>query len=320
MKTTRIATGCLLVSICSASLAHDLRGIVSERNSLDAATEKKFEDIATLKRLMAQRVKAGDKGLEAVVRTAMRWPKSSISVCFFGGNPVAHERVVSIAADWYQDTGVRFDFGPAEARRACSPAQVSDIRVSFAPGSGHWAYVGTSAKHVAANLPTMNLDALDHADPISEYERSVIVHEFGHALGFEHEHQSPNSGCQEEFDWDYLDATMGWPPEKVRFNMARFDQTTSANELEATAFDSESTMLYSLDSRAFKNPQTAKCLIRKPNPRPSRIDLRSAAYLYPSLPQVGAPHAPAAAAAAAVPASDAGLDLAKRLRAALSSP
>jgi hypothetical protein len=295
MKATHIAIGCLLVSTCSALFAHDLRGIVSERNSLDAATQKKFDDIAKLKQLMAQRVKAGEKGLEAVVRTAMRWPKSSISVCFFGGDPAAHERVVSVAADWYQGTGVRFDFGPAGARRACSAAQTSDIRVSFTPGAGHWAYVGISGKHIADNQPTMNLDALDHPGPISEYERSVIVHEFGHALGFEHEHQSPNSGCQEEFDWDYLDATMGWPREKIRFNMARFDQTTSANELEATAFDVESTMLYSLDPRAFKNPETAKCLIRQANPRPSAIDLRSAAYLYPPLPQVGVLNAPAAA-------------------------
>ena len=38
-------------------------------------------------------------------------------------------------------------------------------------------------------------------------------HEFGHALGLHHEHQSPATTCNEEFDWDYIYKAFGEPPD-----------------------------------------------------------------------------------------------------------
>jgi hypothetical protein len=311
MKVTRLLAGCVLASMATAISAHDLRGIVAEENSLDATTRQKFADIAQLKQLLAQRAKAGENQLEAVVRTALRWDGNSISVCFMDGSSAAYDQIAAAASDWSQGTAVRFDFGSAGARRRCNAQAPSDIRVSFGPG-GYWGYVGTSGRQIPADRATLNLERLDHPGPLSDYERSVVLHEFGHALGFEHEHQSPKSGCQEEFNWDYLYASMGWPPEKVRFNMARFDQSNSLNGLQSTAFDRDSVMLYSLESRAFKNPDTATCLVRQANLHLSVTDLSAASYLYPSIPQVGAmPAAPSAPAAV----SNESVELAQRLRA-----
>jgi len=309
MKVPPFVAGLLLASMTLAVAAHDLRGIVAEDNSLDPAARQKREEIAQLKSLLAQRAKNGESGLEAVVRTALRWTRSEISVCFLDGTSSAFEQVAAVAAEWSQGTAIRFDFGAVGARRRCNVQSPSDIRVSFGPG-GYWAYVGTTGRQIPADKPTMNLDRLDHPGPLSEYERSVVLHEFGHALGFEHEHQSPQSGCQEEFNWDYLYASMGWPPEKVRFNMARFDRSGSLNGLESTAFDRESVMLYSLESRAFRNPDTATCLVRQANPRLSPTDLAAARYLYPTAGGAAMPAAPAAPARI----SDEGVALSGRLR------
>ena len=46
--------------------------------------------------------------------------------------------------------------------------------------------VGTGATTVDDDKPTMHLNLRGHS---SELQESLVVHEFGHALGLEHEHQ-----------------------------------------------------------------------------------------------------------------------------------
>ena len=52
--------------------------------------------------------------------------------------------------------------------------------------------VGTAATRVSAGDPTMWLNLKSPDDCPSFYKR-IIRHEFGHALGLKHEHQSPNA-------------------------------------------------------------------------------------------------------------------------------
>ena len=70
------------------------------------------------------------------------------------------------------------------------------IRISFAPG-GSSSYIGLDAFVVPKDRPTMKLGWLKPATPDEEYDR-VVLHEFGHALGAIHEHQSPHGGIP----WD----------------------------------------------------------------------------------------------------------------------
>jgi hypothetical protein len=63
------------------------------------------------------------------------------------------------------------------------------VRISRAPG-GYWSYLGTDILSIPKNQPTMNLEGFVLSTSDSEFER-VVCHEFGHTLGFPHEHTRP---------------------------------------------------------------------------------------------------------------------------------
>ena len=59
--------------------------------------------------------------------------------------------------------------------------------------AGYWSYEGTDILSIAANEPTMNLEAFTMKTEASEFFR-VVRHETGHTLGFPHEHMRSRAG------------------------------------------------------------------------------------------------------------------------------
>jgi hypothetical protein len=285
-----IATIAFPVAGVGIAAAHDLPGLVAERQSLEPALRAKFEEIDQLRRLLAARA-AGNpqqEPLEAVVRTALRWPNGRASVCFFDGQSAARDHVAAAVDRWTTGTSIKFGFGPPGNRTTCDPANPANIRISFR-GVGYWSYVGTQALQINAFKQTLNLQGMDQTN-FSKEDDGVILHEFGHAIGFEHEHQSPESGCDEQFNWPYLYTALGWSKDEVDRNMRRLDTSSGLTGLLTTTFDRKSIMLYSLASAAFKDPSHASCFIPTPNNDLSPTDMNTAQTVYPT----GAP-GPAAA-------------------------
>ena len=172
------------------------------------------------------------------IRTSLLWkPGSELGVRFMGrGGTNLRRRVEDVAHRWEEYANVRFRFG----RMRSAP-----IRVSFRPG-GSWSYVGTAALSVPDNEPTMNLGWLTDDTEEDEVDR-VVLHEFGHALGCEHEHQSPGA----RIPWDkpkvyaYYEG-LGWPRAMVD------EQVLFANSPEGirwSRFDPDSIMLYPVDEQ-----------------------------------------------------------------------
>jgi astacin (peptidase family M12A) len=303
-----VAAGALVALSAGAAHGHDLLGLAAERNSVEPEVWSKIDEIRKLRRFLASESgKSQDAELEAVVQREMTWPDGRVSVCFLDGGREARDHVAEVALRWAEATGLQFDFGPAGNRRSCNAAGPSNVRVSFV-GSGYWSYVGIEAKQVNAKQQTLNLQGMNRTS-FTERDDGIILHEFGHAIGFEHEHQSPVSVCEKEFDWDYLYKAMGWSPQKVDTNMR---QLQPSSKLLTTVFDADSIMLYDLDKQAFKEPGTAKCFITKPNNVISKLDREAAATVYPVV--VSSLSQPVARSAAPTKRDAAVVDAIKRLR------
>lgn len=61
-----------------------------------------------------------------------------------------------------------------------------NISVSFMEGEGHWSYVGNESTTFSRNSQSMNLDPSTY-----NFNNTTALHEFGHAIGLEHDHQHP---------------------------------------------------------------------------------------------------------------------------------
>ena len=65
-------------------------------------------------------------------------------------------------------------------------SKTGDIRLLRTRG-GYWSYLGTDIRLVSPNEQTMNLEGFNENTSDSEFMR-VVPHEFGHSMGFPHEH------------------------------------------------------------------------------------------------------------------------------------
>ena len=120
-----------------------------------------------------------------------------------------------------------------------------------------------------------------NGQPAPELElRRIILHEFGHALGMMHEHQSPSAECDSEINWDaayQMGVKLGWDKEMVH---AQMRQLTNLEEFNVTAVDRKSIMHYSLAPDLFKLGRNSKCWVPDNNDL-SEQDRRFIASIYP---------------------------------------
>ena len=128
-------------------------------------------------------------------------------------------------------TGIRFEFDPIPI-----PGKNYDIRISFKL-NGNYSAVGTDARLYDQKKSTMN---------ICEFSVKTVLHEFGHALGLEHEHQGPYSNIPwiksgTNSIYDYYFNIYRWNKEMVDFNIVN---VKSINDVTASEFDPDSIMLY----------------------------------------------------------------------------
>lgn len=115
------------------------------------------------------------------------------------------------------------------------------IRIGFDQNDGSWSYVGRDVLTIRDPLDsTMNFGwPLD-----TPYGRDTALHEIGHTLGLEHEHQNPYAGIT--WDTDAVQSYFQGPPnnwdtQQVEWNILR---KISTAEVKGTRWDPNSVMEY----------------------------------------------------------------------------
>jgi serralysin len=176
----------------------------------------------------------GPSSLSAASIRNRVWPNgTSLRVKFIGGSDFVRAKVRYYSQTWSNYANIRFVFVES------SP---SDIRISFDFDNSSWSYIGTGAKSVSDSKPTMHFGWFDNNTSENTFRRTVL-HEFGHALGLIHEHQSPSSGINwnKQAVYEYYKEHFEWNKKVVDENI--FDKY-KARQTRYSTYDPQSIMHY----------------------------------------------------------------------------
>lgn len=156
---------------------------------------------------------------------------ATIKVRFLNGDAEQQAKVMALAKEWEKHANIKF---------VKTDTEPSNVRVEFSEAPENYSLLGTDANQADPEEHTMHLELGLFKDP-ARLKRTV-VHEFGHALGFMHEHSSPISGIEWNKDTMYKQyAQFGWDKQMVDAQIFRVYDKRYTN---GTKYDPKSIMHY----------------------------------------------------------------------------
>ena len=188
------------------------------------------------------------------------WRVGVLRVSFKGGSSELHGNIANVVSRWCRYGGIEFDFGHNEETgeyRQWHENDDSHIRVGF-EYEGYWSLVGTDSTDpniVSDGDITLNLSDFDKGLP-ADWEGTAL-HEFGHALGFGHDHQIPTVKCG--FDWDTVYEDLGGPPNNWSKETVDYNLRPVRDEGYTFSHDKFSIMHYALPEWMFKDGVNSPC-------------------------------------------------------------
>ena len=177
----------------------------------------------------------GPSSLSAAALSDRVWKgKQFLRVHFLDGSDYLHAKVRLYSQIWSKYANIRFEFDEAGP---------SDLRVTFVHDGRSWSYIGNSAENVDKHKATMNFGWFDENTTEVELRRAIL-HEFGHALGLIHEHQSPKASINwnNQFLYSYYSKPpFAWNQNVVRDNIINKYAITRT---QYSSYDPDSIMHY----------------------------------------------------------------------------
>ncbi|OYQ21045.1 peptidase M12 [Pseudomonas mandelii] len=135
------------------------------------------------------------------------------------------QTVVAAINQWAPHVNLKFEFIELDDNDELYDGDIRILLSHFKDGAGS-SVIGTDARDILPHLPTMILGT----DYQSSFFTVAAMHEFGHALGVEHEHQHPDAPLDwnlsalyrdseardNEASGNYLSSSARWAPTQIR--------------------------------------------------------------------------------------------------------
>lgn len=174
---------------------------------------------------------------ETTVSWGLLWkPGQTIKIKFLNGDEMQQKEVKKYSVIWTNYANLHFSF---------ITEGYSDIRIAFNwhDDNGSHSFIGTSARNISQSEPTINFGWINRGTSEEEIE-GLVLHEFGHALGCEHELKSPSSRIKWNRDVVYEHyRQIGW--DKTKVDASILNKSKSGIY---TDFDPLSVMMYSVSA------------------------------------------------------------------------
>ncbi|VWX63611.1 Astacin (Peptidase family M12A) [Burkholderiales bacterium 8X] len=152
---------------------------------------------------------------------------------------------VDKAFDAWAQLGIGIGFQRVDA------AEDAAVRIGFSPQDGSWSYVGRDVLGIRDPLQrTMNFGW----SLATAYGADTALHEIGHTLGLEHEHQNPHAGItwnREAVIAYFKGPPNNWDDAQIEWNILR---KIPAGQVKGTTWDPDSVMEYSFDAGLIEAP------------------------------------------------------------------